>query len=67
MGNWKALRNNIRKGNTSISLFDLDKDQREQNDISASNPQIIVRMKEIMNDQHTTSSLERFRLEAIDK
>ena len=65
MGKWKAVRKNIRKGNMEIELYNLDKDIREEKNVAKQNPDIIKQIEEIMKKEHATSTVERFKLEAL--
>jgi arylsulfatase A-like enzyme len=61
MGNWKAVKRDINKelqGNTE--LYNLSVDEGETNDISASHPDIVKRMEEIMKEAHTPSEVFQF-------
>jgi len=66
MEQWKALRKDIRQGNLEIELYNLEEDIQEQQNVAADYPDIVRRMELIMEEEHTTSPLERFRMEAID-
>ncbi len=64
MGNWKAVKRDINKvpqGNTE--LYDLSVDDVETNDISASHPDIVKRMEEIMKEAHIPSDIFQFSFE----
>jgi arylsulfatase len=65
MGPWKAIRKNIRKGNLEIELYNLDEDIREENNLSEMYPEIIKKVEEIMKEEHTPSTLDRFKLKAL--
>lgn len=65
MGKWKGIRKNIFKGNKEIDLYDLETDIQEQTNVAASNPEVVVRIKEIMGDAHTEASIDRFKIEAL--
>ena len=54
MGRWKAVR---LKPNQKIQLYDLDKDIGEQNDVAGANPDIVVKMAEIMRTGRTESDV----------
>lgn len=64
-GDWKAMRRDILKGNTDIQLFDPATDLQEQNNIADQHPEIVTKMKEIMEREHVPSEIERFRMPAI--
>jgi len=61
MGEWKAIRQNMHKGNTTLQLFNLAKDVGETTDVAAANPAIVERMLAIMREQHTPSQLFPFK------
>ncbi|MCB0732230.1 MAG: arylsulfatase [Ignavibacteriae bacterium] len=65
MGNYKAIRNDIKKGNLEIELYDLNNDIKEEINIADQNPKVIERIKEIMIKEHTPSALPKFKLEAL--
>jgi arylsulfatase len=65
MGKWKALRQEIKKGNMEIQLFNLDEDLQEQHNVADEHPEILEKMRQIMIDEHQQSILKRFRMEAL--
>ena len=67
MGKWKGIRNNIRKGDLNIQLFDLNEDIREQHDVASQHPDIIEKMRQIMKAEHSTPEVASFRMEALEK
>ena len=52
MGNWKLV---VQNGN--CKLFDLANDIHEDNDVAAQYPEVLNKMKQIIREQHTNSSL----------
>jgi arylsulfatase A-like enzyme len=61
MGKWKAVKRNVNENPDSpVLLFNLENDPSEQNDISAQNPDVVAKMKEIMKQEHTPSGLFPF-------
>ena len=62
MGRWKGLRKGIREGDLEIALYDLENDLQEQQDLSGEHPEIVGKIREIMEKEHVPSSIERFRL-----
>jgi arylsulfatase len=65
-GKWKGIRKNIlEESNTEIALYNLDNDPQEKIDVSADYPEIVKEIALIMNDEHDTSPIERFRMAAI--
>jgi arylsulfatase len=68
-GKWKAIRQKmLRKGKNhdplKIELYDLEKDVSESNDLASENPQIVKRLKKLMEDQHVPS--KEFPIHVID-
>jgi arylsulfatase len=62
MGKWKAVRTNIRNGNMDLMLFDLEKDIREENDVSDKYPEIVKKAEDIMAREHIKPEIKRFDL-----
>ncbi len=67
LGKWKGLRMNINKGNREIQLFDLEKDIQEQHDVSGEHPDIVQKVKQIMEREHETPVVARFRMVELEK
>ncbi len=65
LGKWKAIRNNIFKGNMEIELYNLEDDIQELNDVAADNPEIVKQIEEIMVKEHVTAVSERFRMKEL--
>ncbi len=66
MGDFKALRTDIKKGNDKIELYNLSEDIREQTDISSENPEIIKKFNDIFDREHIKSDIKRFQMGYID-
>ena len=64
MGKWKGVRKDMFKGNMHIELYNLEEDISEQNDISTENPDIVEKIRKIMNIEHVPSDI--FPFEQID-
>jgi len=61
MGDWKAVKLNIDKvPQGATELYDLSKDEGETTDLSASNPEIVRKMEELMKQTHTPSEVFPF-------
>lgn len=65
IGNLKAIRKNMHKGNLKWELYNLEKDPAELSDISADNPEIITRVEEIVSIEHTPSPYIGFRFKVL--
>ncbi len=66
MGEWKGIRFDLQKSITKIKLFDLDNDIQEQHDVADEHPDIVKKIEAIMKKEHRTSSVDHFRLKALD-
>ena len=49
MGKWKGIIENTQKGNIRMQLYDLENDIREQYDVAQSYPEIVKKLKYLMN------------------
>jgi len=65
MGDWKAVRKNIFKGNMTLELYDLKSDPAESNDVAAQNPDIVAQIEAIMKREHTPAELDRFKIKQL--
>lgn len=65
MGKWKGIRDNIKKGNMKITLYDLESDIQEQKDVSSAHPDVVKQMEQIMLKEHTPAVNERFRVKEL--
>lgn len=52
LGDWKAVRQNIAKGERRIELYDLARDPGEKNNVAAANPRLIRRIERIIAVSH---------------
>jgi arylsulfatase len=66
MGNWKGIRLNMLKGNSTWSLHDLATDPSEQNDVADKHPDIIKKMKAISKKEHHTPELSEFIIPVLE-
>lgn len=64
VGRWKAIRQNMVRGNLGIELYDLSDDIAEQNDISSQHPEVVKRLVKLMEQEHMQSAI--FPLKPID-
>jgi arylsulfatase A-like enzyme len=68
-GKWKAIRQKmLRKGKNldplKIELYDLKKDLSESTDLASKNPEVVKRLRKLMEEQHVPS--KEFPLGVID-
>lgn len=62
MGKWKGIRKGIKKGNMTLELYDLENDPGEENNLAKDYPEIVNRMEEIMIKEHSSPSIDRFKM-----
>ncbi len=62
MGDWKAVRQNIKKGNLEIELYNLKDDISESNNVAADHPKLVKKIEAIMRDARTDSELFPMKL-----
>ena len=72
MGDWKALRQNLKPApaakkapDLAIQLFNLRDDPAETTNVAAKHPDIVNKLADVMRSQHTASA--EFPLPALDK
>jgi arylsulfatase A len=65
LGDWKGVRQNLNKGNTTIQLYNLARDVGERDNVAAKHPDVVKRIAAIMADNHVPSAV--FPLQTIDK
>lgn len=64
VGDWKAIRRNMTRGNLDIELYNLAEDVGERNNVADQHPDVVSRLKKLMEREHTPSKL--FPLIPID-
>ncbi|WP_236252895.1 arylsulfatase [Echinicola sp. 20G] len=62
MGKWKGIRKDILKDNMEIELYDLNADPQEQHDIADKNPEVVAKIKAIMQEEHHVAKTEKFQM-----
>jgi len=65
LGNWKGLRKNLQKELSAIELYDLANDPSEKTDLAAKHPDVVAKIAEIMQREHTPSAL--FPMKSLDR
>jgi arylsulfatase len=71
VGDWKAIRRNLNPGLKAkdqrpgaIELYNLAADPNEKTDVASKNPEVVARLRAIMENQHVKSGL--FPMRALD-
>jgi arylsulfatase A-like enzyme len=64
-GPWKAIRTNLQQGPSPVKLYHLEKDPREQNDLSGQYPDIAAEMLRLMLQEHQPPEIEKFKIKGI--
>ena len=64
VGDWKAVRQNMSKGNLKVELYNLAEDVSESKNVAAENPELVAKLTKMMTDVRTPSS--EFPLLPID-
>ena len=65
MGKWKGIRKDIMKGNLKVELFNLETDLQELTDLSASYPELVRQMEQIMVNEHVPATIGLFRMKQL--
>lgn len=64
VGDWKAIRQRMSRGNLDIELYDLGKDAGEQKNVAGQHPGVVAKLAKLMKQEHTPSKL--FPLRPLD-
>jgi len=56
VGNWKAVRQQLHKGQVRTELYNLAADAGEARDLADERPQVVVRLSRMMDEQHVPSA-----------
>jgi arylsulfatase A-like enzyme len=64
VGQWKAIRQNMTRGNLDIELYNLAEDIGEQDNVADQHPEVVSQLAKLMEQEHTPSKL--FPLIPID-
>jgi len=64
VGDWKAVRQNLRKGQIVTELYNLKSDPGEQHDVAAEQPELVQRLVQLMAQEHVPSP--EFPITALD-
>lgn len=64
VGDWKAIRQNMARGNLDIELYNLADDAGEQKNVADQHPDVVAKLAKLMEQQHTKSEI--FPLKPLD-
>ena len=67
MGNWKGVKNNLFKNPSKLKLFDLLSDEKELNDVSLKNPEIVNELEQKLIEAHSTPYLKQFIIPSLEQ
>lgn len=62
MGKWKGFIKDIKKGNTTMELYDLSIDPQEQKDLASKHPDIVKKLTTKMQEAHTPPAIAQFNM-----
>jgi arylsulfatase A-like enzyme len=65
IGDWKGVRRNLQKDDLTIRLYDLATDADETTDVAAAHPDLVARIRRIMDEDRVPSAA--FPIEALDR
>ncbi|MEG1635756.1 MAG: sulfatase-like hydrolase/transferase, partial [Rikenellaceae bacterium] len=60
MGKWKGIIFDIKKGNNTMELYNLENDILEEKNVAAENPEIVEQIRTIMKREHVTPVNPKF-------
>ena len=67
MGKWKGVKNNLFKNPSKLKLFDLSYDEKELNDVSSKNPEIVKELEQKLKEAHSTPYLKEFIIPSLEQ
>ncbi|MGY5352937.1 arylsulfatase [Wenyingzhuangia sp. IMCC45533] len=63
LGKWKGvIYKALKKDKSKIELYDLEKDEKETNDVASKHPEVVEKIQEIMNSARSSSTLFPFKI-----
>ena len=66
MNKWKVLQKNIKQGNDTIALYDLESDLLERENVAEQFPEVHQQLIDFMNQEHETPVFDRFKMDLLD-
>ncbi len=67
MGEWKGIRKGLFQDKTELQLFNLENDIQELNNVADQHPNVADKILKIMEEEHETPAVEKFRIPALEK
>ena len=67
MGKWKMIWKDIKKGNKTVELYDLDADIREQHNIMDQHPEMLKTFYDIVKKEHSAPENKSFSIEGVEQ
>lgn len=65
VGDWKAVRQGMARGNIEVELYNIATDISEQHNVAEQHPDVVAKLTKMMAEQHQTSEL--FPLRPFDQ
>ena len=65
LGDWKAVRQGMARGNIVVELYNIATDVSEKHNVAADHPEVVEQLKKLMAEQHQPSEL--FPLRPFDQ
>ena len=67
MGKWKGVKNNLFISPSKLKLFNLMSDEKELNDVSLKNPEIVNLLEQKLIEAHSTPYLKEFIIPSLEQ
>ena len=55
VGDWKAVRREMKKGNESLELYDLSNDPAEERNLALERPEVVAELRAVLEREHVDS------------
>ncbi len=65
MGDWKGIRRDLQKGASEIALYNLADDIKEEHNVADKYPDVVKKIREIMQREHAIPRIKRFRIKGM--
>lgn len=57
VGKWKAVRQNMGRGNLTVELYDIESDMGESVDVASENPEMVTKLTKMMSEVRSPSNV----------